>query len=200
MPRPPLRVRPLRFHVRQRRQRLTPCLSLRCLISHHRCRDLSASLRSLMNPSLSLSLLPISPGVFPVRVVARRIHFFPPHVTRSTTKRTHFAPFAPIATTTRSDVDRLSFHVTPAPATHFVSQLQQPLLVYEVSSTLAAPRFSHPSPLLPLFGPGYIRFTLALALVTTAVLGFQLRYSTFQRPFPPSRASVGARIKTPATI
>ncbi|KAH9160147.1 hypothetical protein EDB89DRAFT_2236104 [Lactarius sanguifluus] len=63
--------------------------------------------------------------------------------------------------------------VTPAPAppaTPFVSQSQQPLLVYEVSSTLAAPRFSHtPTPRLQS-GFSFARLTLALSFVSIVAL------------------------------
>ncbi|KAH9174277.1 hypothetical protein EDB89DRAFT_1904744 [Lactarius sanguifluus] len=69
--------------------------------------------------------------------------------------------------------DCSTLEVTPAPASPTTPSVPQPrespLVYYEVSSTLAAPRFSLTSPPLPLSRSGLTYFNFALALVSTAV-------------------------------
>ncbi|KAH9167494.1 hypothetical protein EDB89DRAFT_125211 [Lactarius sanguifluus] len=72
------------------------------------------------------------------------------------------------------NLDSSPLEVTLPPAfespTPFVPQSQQPLQVYEVSSTLVAPRFSHtPTPRLQS-GFSFARLTLTLSFVTIAAL------------------------------
>ncbi|KAH8978867.1 hypothetical protein EDB86DRAFT_3108371 [Lactarius hatsudake] len=149
----------------------------------------SESTPASLSQPLELDDVKLPGGV--VFVVARRTRSLPSHITTSPEAPPN-APISPhstppTATTSRTQGDRLNFRpleVTPTltlvtlPATHLT--LQQPLLVYEVSLTLAAPHFSHPAIPRIQSGFSFARLTLALSFVTIAALVLLLNvFKTF---------------------